>query len=164
MKRHYLTIRLATLLAAMLLAASPQARAESNSLLIHFADGTSASIQLYTRPRVTFEGDRVCVRSSVADFSYPAAEVLRFQYRVNDHTVGADAPEAAGETFRQEDGNITFDASVPAAAIQLFAEDGKLMPVSLATANGRSVLSLSPLPAGVYVLKVNGQTSKIVKR
>ena len=163
--QHSSTIKHLLICCAMAaLSALPCRAAEPNSLCIFFADGTSTSIQLYTRPRVTFEGDGVCIRSSVAEFSYPASDVLKFHYRVNDITVGVDDAEATKEAFRQEGENITFDATIPASAIQLFAEDGKRVPVSLATTAGRPTLSITNLPAGVYMLSVNGRTSKFVKR
>ena len=150
--------RLAAAVGVLLpLAAAAQ---EPNKLHIHFADGTTTAIELYTRPQVTFEGDRVVVASPVATMSYAAADVLRFTYSING------VPNSIGEVQASpaEGEQLTFDAAADASSVQLFAEDGKQMPVSLTTVNGRASLSLSSLPAGVYVLKVNGRTSKIVKR
>lgn len=153
--------RLAAAVGVLLpLAAAAQ---EPNKLHIHFADGTTTAIELYTRPQVTFEGDRVVVASPVATMSYAAADVLRFTYSINGEMVGVQSPESK-DLYRNDGEQLTFDAAVSASSVQLFAEDGKQMPVSLTTANGRASLSLSSLPAGVYVLKVNGRTSKIVKR
>lgn len=133
---------------------------ELATLTIHFADGTKSDIQLYTRPSVTFEDDNVVFTSPVAKYSYKAQEVLRFTYSgVTDAVVfpETDVP------FRQEDGKIVFDDSVSPSNVMLFSEDGKRQPVRVSKLGGRVCLSLSALPAGVYLLKVNGRTSKILK-
>lgn len=132
-------------------------------LNIHLADGTVESIQLYTRPQVTFESDRVIFTSSVATFSYDAQQVLRFTYSGGSLPDKVASPDA-GDLFRQQGEQILFDAKVKASDVQLFGEDGKRLPATIQTANGRPSLSLKHLPAGVYVLSVNGRTSKVVKK
>ena len=132
------------------------------TMTLHHADGTTTSVQLYTRPQVTFAGDQVVIKSPVATMTYAAADVLRITYG-GDIPVRVDDPRAE-QPYTEQDGALVFDANVKAADVQLFAEDGKRLPVSVRTANGRPSLSLASLPAGVYVLSVNGRTSKFVKK
>lgn len=130
------------------------------TLTIHFADGTSNNILLYTRPRVTFEDESVVFTSPIAKYSYKSQDVLRFTYSggVDDITFPKDS-----DTFRQEGGQIIFDGSVSPSDIMLFSEDGKRISVNLSKVDGRVRLALSSLPKGVYLLSVNGRTSKILK-
>ncbi len=151
-------------LTILLLSAFQSHADEPSTLLIHFADGTTTAIQLYTRPQITFVGDRVNIKSTVAEFSYPATDVLRFNFAVNGEIVRINDSKAVQDIYFQEGETIIFDASVPSSAIQLFAEDGKRMPVSIKTANGRPTLTITNFPSGVYMLSVNGRTSKFVKR
>lgn len=163
MKQYY-SLKTWLVLTFLLFSALQSHADEPATLLIHFADGTTTAIQLYTRPQITFVGDRVNIKSTVAEFSYPATDVLRFNYSINGEIVGVTQPKASSEIYRQEGERLTFDPSIPASSIQLFAEDGKRIPVNLATTAGRLILSITNLPAGVYMLSVNGRTSKIVKR
>ena len=133
------------------------------TLNIHLSDGTVQSIQLYTRPQVTFEGDRVVFTSPVATFSYDAQQVLRFTYSGGSLPDKVTSPETK-ELYRQTDEQFIFDAKVKASDIQLFSEDGKRMPVNLKRSGNHATLSLTSLPAGVYMLSVNGRTSKVVKK
>lgn len=147
---------------ALVLSVSASALAANPvTLNIHLADGTVQSVQLYTRPQVTFEDDRVVFTSPVATFSYDAKQVLRFTYS-GIQSDKASFPQAK-DLFRQQGEQLLFDPSVKTSAIHLFTEDGRRLPVSLVTSNGRPSLSLKSLPAGVYVLSVNGQTSKLMK-
>ena len=162
MKKNSVLRRL--LMAAALVCLPPSLMAGGPvTLNIHLADGTTQSVQLYTRPQVTFEGDRVVFTSPVVTFSYDAQQVLRFTYSGRDMPTGI-AEADAGTPFSQQGEHLLFDASVKVADIQLFTDDGKRLPVSLQTDGGRPVLSLSALPAGVYLVSINGRTSKIVKR
>lgn len=147
--------------ALMLTLSVPSFADDPVMLIIHLSDGTVQSIKLYTRPQVTFEGDRVVFTSPVATFSYDAQQVLRFTYSGNATSIRNPKSEAS---FRKEGEQVIFDASVKASDVQLFTEDGKQLATSLSIANGRSSLSLKTLPAGVYLLKVNGRTSKIMKQ
>lgn len=148
---------------ALLLSVSTAVLADDPVMLnIHLADGTVQSVLLYTRPQVTFEDGRVVFTSSVATFSYDAQQVLRFTFS-GSLPVWVSSPESQA-SYRRQGEQLFFDAKVKASAIQLFTEDGRRLPVNVQTSNGRISLSLQPLPAGVYVLSVNGQTSKIVKR
>lgn len=191
---------------------------DRTTLHVWLADGTTTDILLYTRPLVTFKGDKVVITSPVATFTYDAKDVLRFTYSGTgtaiSHLLGdvngdgrisitdavyvvnyvlklpaanfhADAADVNGDghisitdavmivnmilnqgdsSFVTEGEEIILDGNVKSSEIQLFSEDGKRRPVSLSSVNGRSSLSLKSLPAGVYQLKVNGRTSKIVKR
>ena len=132
-------------------------------LRLWFADGTTRTVFLYTRPKVTFEGDQVVITSSVATMSYPASDVLRFTYGTEPLPTEASSP-TVGDTFHQNGEQILFDAKVKASDVQLFTEDGKRLKAKATIVNGRPTLSLTSLPAGVYLLKVNGRTSKILKK
>lgn len=139
----------------------PLQTAAQTTLHVWKADGTTTDIRLYTRPLVTFEGDKVVITSPVATFTYDAREVLRFTYSGTETAVRRPKGDAS---YRQEGKLLIFDAKVKSSEIHLFSEDGKRLPTRVQNVHGRPTLSLSTLAAGVYVLSVNGQTSKILKR
>ena len=164
MSFHLFSLRRSHFVFALVMSAFTTAMADDSvTLNIHLSDGTVQSIQLYTRPLVTFEGDKVVFTSSVATFTYDAQQVLRFTYSGGTLPDKVTSPETK-DLYRQTDEQLIFDAKVKASDIQLFSEDGKCMPVNVQTSNGRPAFSLKNLPAGVYMLSVNGRTSKVVKK
>lgn len=159
--------RLRRLMAAAVLAlavAAPASAGTPVTMTLHHADGTTTTVSLYTRPQVTFVGEQVVIKSPVATMTYAAADVLRITYGGDIPVLNSIGSPNAEQPYTEQDGALVFDANVKAADVQLFAEDGKRLPVSVRTANGRPTLSLASLPAGVYVLSVNGRTSKFVKK
>ena len=164
MSFHLFSLRRSHFVFALVMSAFTTAMADDSvTLNIHLSDGTVQSIQLYTHPQVTFEGDKVVFTSPVATFTYDAQQVLRFTYSGGSLPDKVSSPESK-ELYRQTDEQLIFDAKVKASDIQLFSEDGKRMPVSLQRSGNHATLSLTTLPAGVYMLTVNGRTSKVVKR
>ena len=136
---------------------------DTTTLTIHFKNGTTTNIKLYTRPIISFEGEQIVLKSPVANISYPSSEVVRFTYMKNGVPVGINTPNNDGAYIQSND-QIVFDKGLKVENIQLFSEDGKCLTPVISNANGRCAMSLSSLPAGVYILNVNGQTSKILKK
>lgn len=156
MHKFYLTLAIVSL-------ALPLFSAERVMLNIHLSNGTVQSVELYTRPQVRFDGDRVVFSSPVANFSYEAQQVLTFTYSGGSLPTKVVDPKSQ-ELFKQNDERIIFDAKVTASSIKLISEDGKLVRVDVTSLNGHPSISLKEIPKGVYVLSVDGQTSKIIKK
>lgn len=152
------------LLAGVAIALLPfQAHAGDEWLHIWFADGTSASVQLDTRPQVTFEGNLMKVTSSVQSMEFQADNVLRFTY--SGISMPTDVQSAKSEpNFRQDGENLYFHGNVSADKIALYTSDGKAVPVRVKSVGTALCLPLSALPQGIYVLNVNGKTTKIVRK
>lgn len=152
------------MMALVCLMAFASTRAEERiTLRVWFADGTTTDVQLYTRPQVTFQDDKVVITSPIATFTYDAQQVLRFTYAGGKTPIKVENAKADA-AYHQKGELILFDAKVKASDVQLFTEDGKRLSAKVTNVNGRPTLSLTALPAGVYLLKVNGRTSKILKK
>lgn len=145
----------------MLLGIGTISHAQDNyKLVMWLADGSKTDIELSQLPQVKFENDKVMVTSSVLDMEYDAEEVLRFTY---ERSTGEDAGLAEGIASVQ-DGRLLFHGVTAADQVSVYSANGTRVPVSIVSANGNHSLSLSSLPSGVYILKVNGKTSKFTKK
>ena len=142
---------------------SLQVYADGETLHIWLSNGTKTSIQLYTCPQVTFEGNLLKVVSPMQSFEFNAADVLRFTY--SGISVATDIQAVSSEKgFRNDGENLYFDGNLKENNIALYSSDGKPVPVRLLHTDTSLCLPLSALPQGVYVLNINGKTSKIVKK
>ena len=134
---------------------------KNSTLVLWHADGTQTRIELFKKPQVTFDGDMICFNSPVLNVQYPASDVLKFTYE--GLTTAINSPQAA-MSYRQDGERILVDSSVKPSSIALYTADGARVPVSLQQSAQGAVLSLSGIPSGVYLLSVDGKTSKIMKR
>jgi hypothetical protein len=144
-----------------LLAFSQQAMAQDKAtLVLYHADGTTTDVALYLKPRVVFDGDMVRITSTVLDMEYPKANILRFSYKGSG--TGITAPKNEADYTRDGD-RLVFHGISSTDKVAVYNSDGIRVPVHLSAASDGVTLSISSIPKGVYVLSVNGKTSKFVK-
>ena len=118
------------------------AQATGNAtLVLHHADGTTTDIALFTQPRVTFTDGKLLVASPLLTMEYPAE---------------AD--------YAQKDGQLVFSGLSAADRVAVYTANGIRVPIRLVSLGNSLALPLSSIPQGVYILSVNGKTSKFTKR
>lgn len=144
-----------------LLAFSQQAMAQDKAtLVLYHADGTTTDVALYLKPRVVFDGDLVRITSTVLDMEYPKSNILRFSYKGSGTGITAPKNEA---NYTREGDRLVFHGISSSDKVAVYTFDGIRVPVRLSTTIDGVSLSLSSISKGVYVLSVNGKTSKFVK-
>ena len=144
-----------------LLAFSQQAMAQDKAtLVLYHADGTTTDVALYLKPRVVFDGDLVRITSTVLDMEYPKSNVLRFSYKGNG--TGITAPKNEADYTRDGD-RLVFHGISSTDKVAVYTTNGIRVPVRLSATSDGVTLSLSSISQGVYVLSVNGKTSKFVR-
>lgn len=126
------------------------ANAAGKALQITFVNGTKAVYALDKEPTVTFSGDDFTIKSADVETSYKRADVDNFKFVVDSGIV--DLTNAVRYSYS----NNTF--SCPDHEIKVYSLGGTL------AAAGRDSISLRQLPNGVYVVRVNNHSIKIVKQ
>lgn len=145
----------------ILLFALFSSRMSAQSLVLWHSDGSKTEIELFNQPLVQFVGDRVLVTSPVINLEYNKNDVVRFTYKDIDTKIST---LEARKDIEQKDGQIIFHNVSSADKVAVYKADGVRVPVHLSFQGGNAVLSLSSLPSGVYLLNVNGRTSKFMKK
>ena len=128
---------------------------------ILMADGTITDILLYTRPQVTFEGTEIIVASELETFRFESSNVIRITY--DKSATDITTLESNGEILQKE-GDILVSCDIPVGRIAVYAIDGRRVEVNIRTSSRHHYISTSALPAGVYVLEVNGKSTKLMKK
>lgn len=134
---------------------------QAQTLVLHHANGTTTDVQLYTQPQVKFQGDRVLITSTVLDMDYPKQDVLRFTYKGG--STGISSPNAKAGVS-QESGQLVFHGVKATDKIAVHTANGIRVPVRIRRSGSTATLPLSAIPSGVYLLSVNGRTSKFTKQ
>lgn len=93
--------------------------AQTQVLVLHHADKTTTEVELYTQPKITFEGDQMVIVSSVLNMSFKVGDVVRFSYK--DQETAIKKPEAG---YTQENGKIVFNGIKDPAKIAVYNPDG----------------------------------------
>lgn len=134
---------------------------DNATLVLWLADGTKTDIEVSQLPQIKFENDKVIITSSVLNMEYDADEVLRFTYK-GEGTAISPIQEETGVS--QENERLVFHGISSANQVSVYSANGTRIPVSMSSHGGRYSLPLSSIPAGAYILNVNGKTSKFTKK
>lgn len=133
----------------------------SATLVLWHPNGKTTDVELFTQPRVQFLNDSVFITSTVLDLRFEAKEILRFSYKGKG--TGISLPQSE-TNYSQENGQLVFNGVKLSDHVALYTTNGIRVPVRLSSINGNVSLPLSSVPKGVYVLNVNGKTSKFTRK
>ncbi len=133
------------------------------TLIVQLKNGSQTAFFLKDKPQVKFEGTNLKVTSTVGDTSFALSDVLRFTYAKKDPTgISETVTDPTGVNFQ---GDVLVISQLKANGdVRVYALDGKLLRQLKASHAGTYRLNLSELPAGLYLVKADNVTYKIVKR
>jgi hypothetical protein len=141
----------------------PGTMVDRNFLVIETKDHVQTTYMLAEKPEVRFEGTSLRVVSAKADVTYQLTDILRFTYEKRSVT-GVSELQSAPATIDYEDGELVISGIKAGGAVSIYSLDGKLVRQLTARHAGTYRLSLSALPKGVYIVKADNATYKILKR
>lgn len=133
----------------------------AQTLVLWHANGTTTDVELATKPKVTFENNKVFIRSTILDLELPKQDILRFTYKSNSTGISG---VKNSEGYTQENGRLVFHGIKSSDDVSVYTLKGIRVPVHLVRNDDSITLPLNALSKGVYLLNVNGRTSKFVKK
>ena len=137
------------------------AAAQKPILVLHHADGSTTDVELFLQPRIEFKGDKVLITSMVLDMEYPKENILSFTYKGKESGIKPVRPDIK---YSAENGRLVFHGIKSTDKVAVYSTNGVRIPVQITRSGGNdAVLQLSSIPSGVYLLNVNGKTSKFTK-
>ena len=134
--------------------------ADAQTLVLYHADGTTTDVHLLQKPKIQFNNDKVIITSSVLDMDYPKEDVLKFSYK--GFASDIQIPSINME-YSREVGLLVFHGIEESDKIVVYNDKGIRLPINLIRQGNDICLPLTDIPSGVYVLSVNGKTSKFLK-
>lgn len=152
----------------LLAASTGTIQAQVNSLVIKTTDGTESVKQLSTVQQLSFYGGNLMLKylSGTSDaFTLSNIKVLYFKSLTN----GIDNPVTLTNSdgvmvYPNPAGDVIYVRNIPngRSQIAIFRMDGTLtMNATVTTDPG--AINVSPLERGLYFLRINGQSFKIIK-
>lgn len=131
--------------------------ADGKSLFVSFNDGSRIEFALSTLPEVTFGNDKMTVTSTATTASYELWKVSTFTYGT---TTGIKQVE--NNKFAFEGDRIIVDGTNN--KVSAFALDGKAIKLSPITAGDKTIINLSELTHGIYIIKINNKSIKVARQ
>ena len=132
------------------------------SLILLLKDGTTQTYELAEQPVITVVGAELKIVANHADVSIPLSDVMRYTFQ--KRTTGIDEVDTNQEVIDYKDGVLTLSGLEAGTPISLYTIDGRLLQAHTVADDGTYRQSLASLRQGVYVVKVNHKSYKIMKR
>lgn len=133
---------------------------DNATLVLWHADGTTTDVELYLRPRIEFANDKIRITSNVLNMEFSKDDIVRFSYK--GEGTGIASPQHDAD-YSQESGRLVFHGISATDLVAVYTTNGVRVPVSLSVTSDGFALPLSTLSKGVYLLNVNGKTSKFIR-
>jgi len=133
------------------------------SLIILFKDQTTQTFELEDMPVITVEGLDLKVATNNADVTIPLKDIIRYYFKVNSIT-GIDEVNTDQESLDYKNGILVMHGLKAGSVVSIYSLDGKLQQSITVPRDGFYRRSLASLQSGVYIVKANSLSYKIMKR
>ena len=137
---------------------------EDPILVVWKADGTKAYYELNDMPETTFEGGKLVIRTQSAMVEYPMSEVLRYTYDGVGTNGVSKVRGLHGAMVKRELNSVTIVNLKEDSEVQLFNSEGTLLDTKTSNGEEPVFISVANQPNGVYIVKYESQTLKLIKR
>ena len=131
-------------------------------------DGSRTAYTLARHPVVTYTNGELLLTTTQQQVAYAAGDVRKFTFSAGD--ISCDAPTSVASPLEQDwqfslqQGNVHFSGSPAGSPISIYAIDGKLLHTTTTDEAGNATIDIASYPAGVYIIKTETITHKIIKR
>ena len=121
---------------------------------------------LSEKPKVTMNNGDFILTTTSTTIAYPFDNIWKFTLADNDSDPSGikDLKAVAGPALERQSDKVILTGEVANSPIYIYKVDGQLVKALRTDNNGQAEVSISDLPAGVYVVRTNGVTIKITKR
>jgi hypothetical protein len=146
------------LLSLLALFCSIVAKAEDKSLIITFSDNTTQTFVLSTLPQITMSNNKMTISAGSTTAEYDLYKIKTFTF---SGTTGIENIENNSSIIAEGDRIIIEGAN---ANVRIFSVDGKTTTLKTTSLSNSTIIDISSLGRGVYIIKANDKTLKISKK
>lgn len=134
----------------------------AQTLVIVQHDDSKVFYNLDEEPLTTFTPDDLVIKTQSTTISYPLNTIKQFMYEKG--VTGVEEVSRDGVCISQKDDQIIVTGLPIGKSVSLYSTDGYQIAKQVSDGSQRTILSLSQLPAGVYIVKADNVTYKTTKR
>ena len=134
------------------------AKAEDKSLIITFSDNTTQTFVLSALPQITMANNKMTISAGSTTAEYDLYKIKTFTF---SGTTGIENIENNSSIIAEGDRIIVEGAN---ANVRIFSVDGKTTTLKTTSLSNSTIIDISSLGRGVYIIKANDKTLKISKK
>ena len=132
---------------------------QTTTLVIECVDGTAQKYSSTEQPKVSFDETTVYVKSELLETEFAIENVERFYFEIEESSINSNL--ANEFSFYYDGRNVIIEGED--CAVSIFDMNGRVCYNAI-TCNRYSSIDISGYVPGIYIVKVNNQTIKILKK
>lgn len=140
----------------------PASAEEREAMVVETKGGDEVLFLFEQKPEMTFSGENVEIKSTKETVLYPMEDVAQIKFE--QISTGIGNVNAGDVSFRFTDGQLEAEGLAPQSAVTVYSADGTARLSSKADASGKAMLQTDSLPKGIYIVKTDKVTYKIIKK
>lgn len=134
------------------------AKAEEKSLIITFNDNTTQTFVLSTLPQITMANNKMTILAGATTAEYDLYKIKTFIFSGTTSIRNIED----NSDIKTEGNRIIIEGTN--ANVRIFSIDGKPATIKTINTSNSTVIDISSLNSGVYIIKANDKTVKISKQ
>jgi len=142
--------------------AVPASAEEKEAMVVETNGGTNVVFFFDEKPEMTFSGENVEIKSTKESVLYPMNEVEQVKFEMR--TVGIENTLADSDISFRFEGQLIVEGLNPTTPVAVYSLNGTQCLEGKADDNGKAVLPTETLSPGVYIVKANKISFKIIKK
>ena len=133
-------------------------------------DGSRYAYALDEHPVVTYSNGELLLTTSSRQVVYQASNVHKFTFSASDITSDEPLPPTTGVSLPEQpqhfiqQGDVAFTGCRAGSTICIYTLDGKLLQTMTVDETSKGIIDTASYPAGIYIIKTETTTHKIIKR
>lgn len=152
-------------LLCLLLSLTSIMRADTGkSLIVESKNGSTVSFLLADLPVLTFSNRSLVVTANNQSVSFEIDNVEKYYFKSAGTDIAGVSSQAGVRVSYTENGNVVVEGFNQPAQVKLFSVGGIEYTDHVSMSGDKADISLSSLPKGVYIIRVNNQQIKVYKK
>lgn len=135
-----------------------------NTVTIHQKDGQSVSYGFSAKPVITYTDNDLVVTTADAEMQYPLVSVSKITFSDQSTDAGSIPEETKAPQLELENYVVSISGAKAGVSVMLVGPDGKTLINTKTDSHGDVSFSIAEQPEGVYVIKSENLTFKIIRK
>ena len=141
------------------------AQDDLNYLIIHQKDGTEASFGFNEKPVITYTDNDLIIKTTTApEMHYLLASLSKISFSETPTAVIPVSDQKQAPVFEFDGNTVNISGVEAEGVIVVVAADGKTVITAKADYDGKASFGIAELPEGIYVVKTDIISFKILKK
>lgn len=135
-----------------------------NTVTIHQKDGQTVSYGFSAKPVITYTDNDLVITTAESEMQYPLLSVSKITFKDQSSDVSSATQDSQVPVLELENYVVYISGAKADVAVMLIGPDGKTLVNTKTDSEGQATFSIAEQPEGVYIIKSDNISFKIIRK